>query len=156
MGDNVTDYMGSFVNCTKEDVLTASGIDYLNTVLIPGAIAFLSSALNVNRVVGNLSMTQTTCNGITIPQDHQTTGVADADVVIYVPVGATACVKDQDGRPVVGHVNFSPSLITTVETPNPLGQAFLINLAIHQVFHALWIAAPFFSSGYINMQAASV
>ena len=130
VGDTVPTYesASSRTTCQADDVLTTAKKAYMMDRLMPAAASFLASALNVVRVSGNLVVSGgSTCGsapGTVVPPSHQTTGVADADFVVYVTAAprtdresatvawAGACRQDSAGRPVVAHVNFIPGKLT--------------------------------------------
>lgn len=141
--------------------------DYIVNVLMLRAVTWLQSALNVKRVSGNMVLTGTTCGnspGVGIPESHRTTGVASADFVVYVtavPMAsntsstvawAMSCRRDQDTRPVVGHINFVPSRLTNAIMRNAVQQDEDVATAIHELCHALGFAAPYFAlRGYVDL-----
>eukprot|EP00758_Cryptobia_borreli_P015914 Tbor_TRINITY_DN6064_c1_g2::TRINITY_DN6064_c1_g2_i4::g.10472::m.10472 len=98
VGSAVPDFQ-SFKNgppCKAEDILTDDKKYVLLKVLLPSAMKMLSDALKVNRVVGNLRAYG--CGPYTVPPAHSTTGVPDADFIIYVSAVPTNGLAPLRGR----------------------------------------------------------
>nr|AAT96400.1 metalloproteinase [Cryptobia salmositica] len=143
--------------CTVEDILTDYKRDVLLNVLLPSATKMLLDALRVNRVAGNLKTTG--CRRYTVPPAHSTTGVPDADFVIYlsaVPANGLAgfgglCQMDIVGRPVAGMINIAPRVIH-------IGMEIqkVIRLIVHEILHALGFSSPFLSIGKKNRRGYKV
>jgi leishmanolysin len=166
VGDVVTTYQNRNAVCNSSDVLTSAKEEYIYLIL-GNAKARLSAALNVDPVVGNLVMPYPTCGsfpGVAVPLEHQTTGVPNADYVLYVtsvPLSVSnpaltiawgmSCAQDQNGRKIVGQVNFVPAALTNAEVLDPVNVDRDIIVAMHEMSHALGFTPPFFANGYINM-----
>lgn len=166
-GDTVTTYQGTTVTCRAVDLLTTAKRSYILDVLVPKATAFLSNALLVTPVVGNLTIGGSKCGatpGVNVPLEHRTTGVANADYVIYVTANplsdptsqtvawASGCFRDGQGRLVVGHINFVPAALKNAAALKANTQKLDVNTAIHEACHALGYSSPFFSSyGYVDL-----
>eukprot|EP01062_Namystynia_karyoxenos_P031898 TRINITY_DN2361_c0_g1_i3.p1 TRINITY_DN2361_c0_g1~~TRINITY_DN2361_c0_g1_i3.p1 ORF type:complete len:1071 (+),score=238.00 TRINITY_DN2361_c0_g1_i3:117-3215(+) len=114
--DVLPDFFGGTVHCSPADVFTATTRAYLDGIL-QEATDWLSAALKVMPVQGNLKASSAICEGIDgsgqyctpplqpycgpsgwsdhgvqVPWSHFNTGVADADLVIYataVPAGGS-------------------------------------------------------------------
>jgi leishmanolysin len=168
-GRSVNTYRGTTAECAASEVLTSVMKDYIMNVLVAEAMGFMSAALNVNPVVGNLIMSDAECNTITIPEDHRTAGIASADMVLYitaVPLAtnsqsqtvawATTCARDGSGRPTAGHINFVPSALSNAAIRNEVTQHNDIMTAIHEMCHAMGYSAPFFNYGYLNQAGARI
>lgn len=162
VGDFVTTYQDNKkANCTEKDILTPLKKDYIINVLMPNAINFLSQALYVNPVNGTIKV-GAQCGsfpGVTTPTSHQTTGVANADYVIYVtavPLAsssnsmtvawASSCANDQYGRPYVGQINFVPSALSNAEVRKQYLTEQDTLTAIHEACHALGYSSTYFDT----------
>ena len=85
--------------------------------------AFLSRALSLPPVVGNIFPTVTSCGSAKIPDTHRERGVENADVVIYVTgdnkycggavLHSAICDFDQNMRPLVANINICTRNIPT-------------------------------------------
>jgi leishmanolysin len=161
VGTIVQTYQGGDVNCTSSDVLTPLKNDYIVNTLMPQASNFLRGALKVIPINGSL-IAPATCNGITIPTSHRTTGVSDADFVAYVTsvplldnssgtvAWAVSCANDASGRPIAGHVNFVPAALKNAATLKTYITAQDVNTGIHELSHALGFSASYFDA-YVDL-----
>jgi hypothetical protein len=124
--------------------------DILQNQIIPGAVQYWESALNVKRSSGNLILNGTDeCIYVTVPDEHKTEGV-DADVILYVTSGsndpsvvgwAAYCVQDlSTGQPVAGQFHIDTTLWDTFTTED------LLSVTIHELAHALAFNPNLFSS----------
>jgi leishmanolysin len=155
--------------CRSQDVLSSEKKSYMMDTLMPNAIAFYTKALNVNRTVGSLVVSGSgmcgSAPGTPVPSSHQSDGVSNVDFIVYVTAAplfdstaatvawAVACRNDQDGRPLVAHVNFVPATLTNAATStrSTVLQANDEATAVHEIAHALGFASPFFGSrGYVD------
>ena len=66
------------------DLGTTKLNDYFKNTLMSAANSFFTNTMKTYSVKGNLIIDETECNIITVPKAHQTTGVTDTDIVIYV------------------------------------------------------------------------
>lgn len=148
------DFKGNLVTCLDHDVVTDNKKTFLMKQLMPKAIEILSSAIKLEPLTSNLIVgSGVKCSGgFTIPSSHYSTGVANADYLVYVAIGPTPennlawaapCALDNDGRPVLGRVNFGPRYLDT----NPNAFTGQLMTAVHEMMHALG-----FSSGFIKGQ----
>ena len=165
-GDAVDTYQGSTTTCAAGDVLTPIIKDYVMNVLVAQATGFMGTALNVVPISGNLVLGSSSCNSITIPQSHQTSGIPNADMVFYITVvplasssnsdtvaWATTCMRDQNGRPIAGHINFVPAALKNANVRNEVIQYNDYMTATHEMNHALGYSAPFFGAyGYLDIR----
>ncbi|EKF26348.1 surface protease GP63, putative, partial [Trypanosoma cruzi marinkellei] len=79
------------------------------------------------------------CNHFTVPTEHKSVGVSDADFIIYAAAGpsntesravwAATCNTLDDFRPYVGAMNFDPKYMTDT--------AWSVRVAAHEIAHAL-------------------
>ena len=117
-GQRVTDFQGSTVTCTDNDILTTPKRRYLDR-LTERAKAFLQRAVKIlNPVQGSLLLDgSASCGGTPMRESDRNNGVPDADFVLYItaspfPGGiawAGYCRYDfTDRRPYAGHINFNP------------------------------------------------
>jgi len=66
--------------CTQDDVLTQTKMDYLVGTVIPAAIGWLTNALSVTPVVGNLVLSSGSCGfngGVPVPSSYVSPGRAN-------------------------------------------------------------------------------
>ncbi|ORC83909.1 surface protease GP63 [Trypanosoma theileri] len=130
-------------SCTKDDVLTPEKEKILVKEILPEAIKLHEERLFVERLKGPIVVPQFSKNdGLCsqlIPEEHKTTGVPEADMVLFVAAqpttngtfawAATCATLDSDGRPVIGIINYGPRYI--VATPQR------VRVAAHEIAHAL-------------------
>jgi hypothetical protein len=132
----------------EDENLSAEEKDKLNFLvhkLAPAAVAWLSHALRVVPVKGNLRMGArgAACAGLPIPNTHRSPGV-EADVIFYLSAEKTVkgelgwskpCFIDQFGRPTAARINLSPCYLD----PTATGKAWDRQVAIflHEAIHAL-------------------
>jgi len=127
------------------------------TIMMEAATHYLMDRMNVIRVQGNLkiqcesSSCSYSCGGFNVPWEHKTTGIPNADVVIYamadrnrglcgngVVAYAGTCFRDKDkGRPIAGYLNFC----NLYRDARKFRQD--VEVALHEVSHSL-----FFSSNH--------
>ncbi|ORC81753.1 putative surface protease GP63, putative,metallopeptidase [Trypanosoma theileri] len=132
-------------NCTEVDVLTPEKKNILVNEILPEAIKLHEERLFVKPLNGPIVVPQfSESNGLCsqlIPEEHKhkTTGVPEADMVLFVAAepttegafawAATCATLGLDGRPVVGIINYGPRYI--VATPQR------VRVAAHEIAHAL-------------------
>ena len=154
VGDVRTDFQGGTYTCTSDQIVTSAKIAYMKDTLMAPALAYLSSALSVNQVPQNLSVSGATCDSaLTIPQAHMSYGVPNTDLVLYVTIAASSsastlawalyCATDTAGRPIVGHVNWNPNVLDPLAAR--ASNQTNINTAIHEIMHVLG-----FSKSYVD------
>jgi leishmanolysin len=153
VGDVVPDYMGqgATTTCdTQHDVLTSQKRDVIRSMILPRAASRIAAHVSLARVAGNLVVPSRTVCGpeFVVPSPHTITGVADADLIVYVasgPIGgntvafAGACALDQYGRAVVGRINFDTERLQW--TGDPVHDDGLVDVAVHELTHVLGISA---------------
>lgn len=147
------------MTCTGDHVLTAAKKAILLNNIIPAAIAKLSSVLSVTRIVGNLIVPNThSVQYFTIPSALKTTGVA-ADFLLLVSAGPTPAgnvawagytLLDQNNRPIIGRMNFSPQYMVWSAT-DAQKNAETVGILVHEIMHALG-----FSGSYIGSYMAAM
>ena len=157
-GDVRPDFAGNSVTCSADDVLTAEKKRILLDNILPTAQQKIQTALQLQQRVSPVVVPQQACGSdFTIPSEHSTAGVSDADVVLYVAAGPTedgvlawagACATDLSNRVVVSRLNFGPANIEWgVDSVNTEQVA----TAVHETFHALGFSVGFFeNSGYTS------
>eukprot|EP00756_Hemistasia_phaeocysticola_P022323 Hpha_TRINITY_DN15826_c3_g6::TRINITY_DN15826_c3_g6_i1::g.190110::m.190110/K01404/GP63; leishmanolysin len=169
-GDQVPDFQGAIQTCSAAQVMSPAKKAYIGQVMDAAAL-WLTNALKVEPVVGNLKTgdkivggfaapaDQPYCGasnfldtGVLTPMDHHTTGVADADFLVYVSAVPTSgntvawaltCMSDQVDRPIGAQVNWGP---TRIDETNPVSSTAFANYVatgVHEMMHALG-----FSSGH--------
>eukprot|EP01062_Namystynia_karyoxenos_P040080 TRINITY_DN29210_c0_g2_i1.p1 TRINITY_DN29210_c0_g2~~TRINITY_DN29210_c0_g2_i1.p1 ORF type:complete len:1115 (+),score=255.03 TRINITY_DN29210_c0_g2_i1:88-3345(+) len=170
-GDTVPTFENSVQRCTQDQVMTTKLKNYLDDIM-KDAVAWLSAALHVDPVVGNLKTGEKICGGyvcnppeapycgrsswndvgIRTPQSHQTTGVPDVDYIVYVSAVPTqgntvawalTCMSDQRDRPTAAHVNFGPTRVDPSTPKTAIKYRNYVATAVHEMMHALG-----FSSGH--------
>ncbi|EKF31021.1 surface protease GP63, putative [Trypanosoma cruzi marinkellei] len=119
MGELRPTFMGYNKECQMHDILTSRTRAELLQNVFPSAIKLHSDRLSVRRMSSPLivptSIKESHCKHFTIPEEHHTTGVKDADAVIYLAAGtyltfAIPCFAvTKDVRPTVGAMSFSLS-----------------------------------------------
>lgn len=145
-GETKPDMKGGTRTCVAEDVFTSAMRTELKTVIIPKAIALLNSTLSVVPLTSNLVVGSTSqcTGGFTIPASHTTTGVPDADYVLYVAAaptqegnvawaGGCQSTSGSPSRIIVGRANFGPRYLT--RSTMPLKD--IISTGVHEILHAL-------------------
>ncbi|ELR15262.1 leishmanolysin, putative [Acanthamoeba castellanii str. Neff] len=143
---------------------------YISKVLMPAALKWISSALAVVPVQGNLTLQRQcirfytspfrcieyappTCGSLaTIPSAHFDAGVPNADFIVYVTnqpsvgeeiANGGTCQFDQNGRPVAGGVNFSPQNFGKAQNGTE-DFRYQVNAVVHELFHALGFSSSLF------------
>lgn len=143
-GQSRPNFEGGKVTCTSDDILTSGKKTVLTDFLVPSAIQLHEDRLNVQRVDGNIVVepssitSDSICGQFTIPASHKTTGVSDADFVLYMSAGptsgntiawATYCQVFDNNRPSVGVSNVSPKYISA--------DPQTVRVITHELLHAL-------------------
>lgn len=140
------------VNCTSADILTDAKRYVIEYLVMPGAIRRVRNLLGLSDPIsGPLRIPRSlVCEGFVAPSSHETDGIPDADMVIYVAAGAmetsdvvaygTVCSRfSSSGRPAVGAINFNPRNVPDV-APAQLSEAAregLVDTATHELIHTL-------------------
>eukprot|EP01113_Clastostelium_recurvatum_P012894 TRINITY_DN1672_c0_g1_i5.p1 TRINITY_DN1672_c0_g1~~TRINITY_DN1672_c0_g1_i5.p1 ORF type:complete len:735 (+),score=123.86 TRINITY_DN1672_c0_g1_i5:778-2982(+) len=133
--------------CAASDILSSSSRSYLENVILPRTRNILTSALYTTPVTGNLILQNSyRCGyqgGVEVPVEFTTTGVPDADIVVFVtsrPITTPhvlafggECQEDQSGRAIAGHLNVSPGNINT----DPYELDPQVGMLMHEVTHVL-------------------
>ena len=176
VGQYRPDYSGNSVECTSTaDILTDAKKNTLINNLLPEAVKAHAERLMVHplasdRTIVVNSMRGRYCGAFTVPAAHKTTGVADADFVVYVAAGPTSTPNsflawaltcqfyaDTARHPAVGVIYFNPrklpesSDVTADELALHGGDAFawsdqLRRTATHELLHALGFTSTVFSA----------
>lgn len=146
-GQMVPNFLGEYVMCTEENVLTKRKKELLISDLLPSAIGLHQERLQVNDVFDTLIIPNfvvpddisNPCRFYTIPSSHHVTGVRNVDFILYVSAvpspfpevvaWATSCAVLESGRPVVGIANIVPENI--IEGHN------IARVLAHEIGHAL-------------------
>ncbi|KEG06775.1 surface protease GP63 [Trypanosoma grayi] len=129
--------------CPDQTIVTAEKRRVLLEVILPKAIKLHSERLTVKNVEGKLKLDafdDPICKMFTVPKDHFSEGVTNADFVLYVaaapgPVVARTCSVDKTGatglarRPTAGALNFDPERIVDTR--------YSVRIAAHEIAHAL-------------------
>lgn len=157
---NTQQYTGE-ATCTADDILTDAKRSYIVDTLMPRAVRYIQSALNVDRIVGNLTL-EPFCQDVQLPAGHRSPGVANTDFAVYVTAApqiaksqavawANWCMLDATtSRPVVGLINFIPSALTNAVKLDQQVVGLDVMTAIHELFHAMGYTANFFGE-YVDL-----
>ncbi|GET91204.1 Gp63-like protein, leishmanolysin-like protein [Leishmania tarentolae] len=135
IGQMRPDFSGSLVPCASAaDLLTDAKKAVLIESILPQAVNMHTQRLKVRRLAADTSivvnsMPGSNCGSFTIPAAHRTTGVPDADFVIYVAAGPTSTPESFiawavtcqyypntatiTSRPAVGAIYFNPRYLPT-------------------------------------------
>ncbi|KAK7196584.1 major surface protease gp63 [Novymonas esmeraldas] len=136
-------FKGNNVVCQSEDVLTNAKRQTLLEFLVPSAVQLHQERLSVQRSDSNIVVSAAIdrdplCRQFSIPAPHRTTGVPNADFVLYLSAGPTVgnliawalpCQHFRNGRPSVGVANVSPKFIAA--------DPRMVRLVAHEILHAL-------------------
>nr|AAB61265.1 MSP-A3 surface protease homolog [Trypanosoma brucei rhodesiense] len=138
-GEYRPNFKGNKLLCTADSVLTPQKKKSLLDAVIPDALKMHSDRLMVQPVQGPITVhrNQTFCNNFNIPEEHRTTGVSGADMVLYGaagPMGSPAawagpCSRYKDHRPTVGVFNIGPEVLTSHDSS--------MRVTAHEIAHAL-------------------
>ncbi|KAG5498209.1 hypothetical protein JIQ42_03013 [Leishmania sp. Namibia] len=151
-GETRPTFDGRTANCTSEDILTKGKKRALLEFLIPSAVQLHAERLKVQRQNGNLVvdpfiLSDPICGRFSIPHSHMTTGVPNADFVLYVSAAPTrgnvaawalGCQRFKNGRPSVGVSNVSPRYLSS--SPES------VRIIAHELLHALGFSSETFSA----------
>ncbi|KAG5471752.1 hypothetical protein LSCM4_03305 [Leishmania orientalis] len=135
IGQMRPDFSGSLVQCaSNDDILTDAKKSILINSILPQAVDMHAKRLKVRPLAADTSivvnsMPGSYCGSFTVPTAHRTTGVPNADFVVYVAAGPTstpksfiawavACQYYPDtatitSRPAVGAIYFNPRYLPT-------------------------------------------
>lgn len=166
VGQVITTFSGSTTTCRAEDILTTSKKNYIMNTLLSNAQTWFQSVLQVVPVSGNLIISGSFCGptpGAVVPASHSSTGVPNADMVVYVTAApasdpaslvvgwASPCRLDSNSRPVAAQVNFIPASLSNADILDSWDTQQDTDVALHELTHALGFSAPFFGSqGYLD------
>ncbi|RNF10731.1 surface protease GP63 [Trypanosoma conorhini] len=119
-GEKKPDFRGQELPCAKKEVLTADWNKTLVNEVIPVALKLHAERLLVRRLKTPLKVPKFTekhglCQHFKVPEGHQSAGVENADMVLYVAARSNygewglPCAFGTDGRPIAGALNLLPS-----------------------------------------------
>lgn len=167
VGQMRPDFYGNTIQCAATaDILTDAKKSVLMNFVLPEAVKAHTSRLMVRPLASDTTIAVTSmsgkyCGSFTVPAAHRTTGVADADFVVYVAAGPTSTptsfiawaltcqyYPNEVRHPAVGVIYFNPRYLpqSVDETDSEValygGDAFgsangLRRAAIHELTHAL-------------------
>ncbi|ORC93757.1 surface protease GP63 [Trypanosoma theileri] len=138
VGELIKDFEGNDVECYANDVFTEEDISKYIDTIIPAAIKLHEDRLLVDPVDGPLIVPEfeenNVCNNITVPEDHHSKGVNDADMVLYVSARPVydiyvICARNDDGRPIAGAINILPFAKKS--------QRYNVRIMAHEIAHVL-------------------
>ncbi|KAH9601596.1 Peptidase M8 [Trypanosoma melophagium] len=152
------DFMGSTQICLAQDIMTVERLWIIENVALPLALYRVQKFLDVNPLQEPLLVTKNICGpNVTIPVDHTTIGVSGVDMILYAHAGgmgnsatpefmgtiawAAHCELNEAGRPIVGHINFVPSLVQWYDSG--WGYEYYVRIIIHELLHALGFTPTF-------------
>lgn len=127
--------------CGSADILTPEKKNIYQDIIIPRAVKLHAERLLVKPVSGNMVVPKHLpfpCNLFSIPSDHRSTGVDNADMILYAAAGPmggrvawamTCATLQNDGRPSVGVMNYNPEQIVKRE--------LAVRILAHEIAHAL-------------------
>ncbi|KAH9600279.1 Peptidase M8 [Trypanosoma melophagium] len=132
--------------CTDDSILTFEKRNLIIHGLIPEAVRLHTSRLLVASVNANLLIplfNYPLCSSFTVPPDHRSVGVRNADMILYTAARpapgvniawAKSCAKLKNGRPVAGVMNSAP---------HPLSLSRIsIRITAHEIAHTLGFNLP--------------
>eukprot|EP01125_Pyxidicula_operculata_P006271 TRINITY_DN2178_c0_g1_i1.p1 TRINITY_DN2178_c0_g1~~TRINITY_DN2178_c0_g1_i1.p1 ORF type:complete len:648 (-),score=81.24 TRINITY_DN2178_c0_g1_i1:297-2240(-) len=140
------------MTCRQQDILTPDKRAVLEG-LLKNAVEYFNSVLKVRPLKGNLKLissaihAQKICDDIRIPPSWDSTGVPDAEYVLFVTsrpsesdltlASAKYCqaeiMNSVEGRPIAGIVNFAPYSMDLTDE----GYSKQIGIIKHEITHAL-------------------
>ncbi|ORC88929.1 surface protease GP63, partial [Trypanosoma theileri] len=126
--------------CRANGVLTVRKKRIIEEQLIPEAIKMHTERIFVVRETGIVkvpSMEHTYCSHYTIPEEHHTIGLQDAELYFYVSALQTDramawgayCACTDDGRPIVGSLNLNPTYVEATDAA--------VRTVAHEIAHLL-------------------
>lgn len=136
-----------YYTCTSLDIIT-SPVSTLYKNIVTFLNTTLSNALRVVPVQGQIQSNLTSCGptsrfGILDVQNSTLkSGISGYDLYIFVTIRpmftseeglsqGTECATDQNGRPIIGHLNIDPA--STAPLPTKIAQGY----ALHEFIHLL-------------------
>jgi len=117
---------------------------------MPSALAFYAKVLSVYQLTQNLVVAKTACGSQSVPVDHQTSGIVDADLVVYVyatnssstyQARAAACAFDGEnskGSPLAGVLEINAAYFDSFDSQQ------VILLLRHEFAHILAFSSRLF------------
>ncbi|ORC92885.1 putative surface protease GP63 [Trypanosoma theileri] len=154
-GQRRPDFEGGTLVCTEADILTTEKKILLVNHLLPESIKLHTDRLLVERMDGIVVDWFVTplCSPFKIPVNHHYPGVTGVDILLYVAAGPTPegviawgvpCYTLDNGRPVVGAMNFGPRYITATR--------LVSRAAAHEIAHVLGFSSFLFAkSGMLSI-----
>ncbi|ORC87084.1 surface protease GP63 [Trypanosoma theileri] len=117
IGEQIIDFEGDEVVCDEEDILTDEKKKTIINTILPAAIKLHKDRLRVQPHEGKLKVPNfedgSDCEYFTVPDEHHTEGVENADFVFYVgsgpgtSFGVTCAPEDLSSRPIAGAMNIA-------------------------------------------------
>lgn len=160
----VPDYIGGSIACTADTVLSDAQRTELVSKILPAAVQRLTAAIQVETMTANIvPASSTTCgsNGITISSADTTSGIPNADLVIYIAAAPIASVgtiafasfcqlHGSTMRPTIGKAVFSPKYIKGLFDSDASYRETMITTAMHEILHAMGFSWQFFSNDFFK------
>ncbi|ORC89831.1 surface protease GP63, partial [Trypanosoma theileri] len=138
IGDKVMNFQDDIDDCVASQILTEEKKSMFIDHIIPGAIRMHRDRLLVQPQEGKLEVPNfengNPCTHFTVPSDHHSEGVENADFVLYVaagtgePFGVTCAREESSGRPIAGAMNFPPYYL--------VDPRLNVRIAAHEMAHA--------------------
>lgn len=140
-GVSRTNFINKNLMCGDADILTPEKKKIYQDIIIPRAIKLHAERLLVKPVSGKLVVPTSLplpCSLFSIPKEHKSTGVDNADMILYAAAGpmdggvawAMTCATLKDNnRPSVGVMNYNPGQIVEKE--------LAVRILAHEIAHAL-------------------
>jgi len=128
---------GKWYTCNSDDVADSKKISFVRTLLREKVFPDAAKILSLNRIQGSLNISQSVYGGVLETQSYRLT---DADILVYVTfrpdswdvvATGTSLSYDQNGRPILGLLNWNPRNIDTSSSD------LMYKVALHELFHVL-------------------
>ena len=152
---------GKSYNCREEDVPTSAKIAYVRE-LMAYAVEKIQSLLDVVQIEGNLTLARGQYNpfievGSDEDEEQANANFSETDLLVYVtgrPAGSDdvyatgrTIVQDDNMRPILGQINWNPSLVLppgTSDDNQALVDGLYRGVAFHEMMHVLGFSSGVF------------
>eukprot|EP00898_Chlorokybus_atmophyticus_P008015 jgi/Chlat1/8214/Chrsp76S07646 len=146
-------YQDCYYTCLAADVMNSAKRTALQQAMST-VVTWWERTLLVNPITGNLKLSSNSAcgldGGVNVPSSFSSTGVANADLVLFVTARPTTgstlawavgCERDQWGRAVAGQVNVGPQYVGDSSANN-----LLLKTLRHEITHVLGFDPSAFDS----------